>query len=221
MKRDVQTSLLEGMERPIGAILPSVFVGSNADLMAAVAPLYLSGSVLDVTYGRGRWWDRFRPDPFVFHDLALDGVDFAALPEADRSFDTVTFDPPYVHSGGRGTNGCEDFHDRYGLGYRRWPGNRLYDLILGGLLDCCRVGSKWVLVKCMEYAQGGEFHDIPTLVTNAAREAGWIKHDQIVHFTGTGPGGWNIYTVKRARRAHSYLIVLSPDNPHYGREEMT
>lgn len=39
---------------------------------------------------------------------------------------------------------------------------------------------------------------------------GWYKHDQIVHFTGSGPGGHNIFTVRRARRAHSYLIVFVP-----------
>jgi hypothetical protein len=83
-------------------------------------------------------------------------------------------------------------------------------MILAGLTECCRVSERWVLVKCMEYAQGGGFHDVPTMVTNRAAELGWSKHDQIVHNTGTGPGGHNIFTVKRARRAHSYLLVFAP-----------
>jgi hypothetical protein len=60
----------------------------------------------------------------------------------------------------------------------------------------------------MEYAQGGKFHDVPFTVSAKAQECGWVKHDQIVHWTGTGPGGHNIFTVKRARRAHSYLLVF-------------
>ena len=100
--RDMQLSLVEGMERPVGPLPLSVQTGTNADLIAKVAPLYLTGSVLDVTYGEGKWWDRFTPDPFTFHDLhKVDGVDFTALPEADRSVDTVCFDPPYTISGGK------------------------------------------------------------------------------------------------------------------------
>ena len=52
MKRDVQLSMVDGMERPLGPVLQSVFTGTNAELMRAVAPLYLTGSVLDVDL----WW---------------------------------------------------------------------------------------------------------------------------------------------------------------------
>lgn len=215
----MQTSLIEGMERPVGPILPSVFTGTNADLMAAVAPLYLTGSVLDVTYGEGKWWDRFRPDPFGAHDLfKLDGVDFQDLPEDDDEYETVTYDPPYVLSGTVSSPRLgPDFQRRYGIGIpnvRRSSSNALLALILAGLAESCRVASRWVLVKCMEYAQGphaggNDFHDVPTMVTNAAGELGWSKWDQIVHFTGTGPGGHNIFRVRRARRAHSYLLVFA------------
>lgn len=67
----------------------------------------------------------------------------------------------------------------------------------------------------MEFAQGNHvpirraFHDIPFEVTAHARTLGWSKHDQIVHHTGSGPGGHNIFDVKRARRHHSYLIVFA------------
>lgn len=211
MKRDVQLSMVEGLERPIGTILQSVFTGSNADLMAAVAPLYLTGSVLDVTYGSGKWWERFVPGQLTFHDLEVDGVDFRGLPEKDNTVDTVCFDPPYTISGGVGTR--QAFQAAYGLGHRR-VGSSIKELILDGLAECCRVSRCWVLVKCMEFAQGGspatDFHDTPTLVTNRAADLGWHKHDQIVHYTGTGPGGHNIFDVKRARRAHSYLVVFAP-----------
>jgi hypothetical protein len=196
--------------KPQGFLMPSVFNGNNAELMAAVAPMYLTGSVLDVTYGDGKWWDRFQPHPFAAHDLhKLDGVDFRTLPEPDRSVDTVCFDPPYVASGGESATKSA-FQEAYGIGHKRASGSQLDALILGGLSECLRVAQRFVLVKCMEFAGGGSrFTDVPHLVTVAALDAGWVKHDQIVHHTGTGPGGHNIFTAKRARRHHSYLIVFT------------
>lgn len=211
--RDVQLSIIEGMDRPVGRILPSVFSGSNADLMAAVAPLYLTGSVLDVTYGEGKWWDRFTPDPFTFHDLhKVDGVDFRHLPEADGSVNTVCFDPPYVLSGGPSSPAMQgsEMQNAYGIGFQNgmsgWPA--LLDLVTAGLTESCRVADRFVLVKCMEFVQA-TFRDMPTEVINHAASLGWQLHDRIVHHTGTGPGGHNIFDVKRARRAHSYLIVFA------------
>lgn len=205
-ERPVQGAFIEGMQRPVGPILKSVFAGQNADLIAAVAPLYLTGSVLDVTYGLGKWWRRFQPNPFVFHDLALDGVDFRDLPHADASFETVCYDPPYIPAGGASkTKGA--FRDVYGLTAGR-SSNELDALIMGGLAECCRVSARYVLVKCMEFVGSPSFRDMPTDITNRAVALGYVKHDQIVHHAGTGPGGHNIFTVKRARRVHSYLLVF-------------
>lgn len=231
VERPVQASLIEGMEKPVGPILSSVFNGNNADLMAAIAPLYLAGSVLDVTYGEGKWWDKFTPDPFTFHDLyKVDGVDFRELPEADSSVSTVCFDPPYVISGSPSTDRlCGEFQDRFGIGTHNLKAarntaageTRFHTLLHQGLAEAVRVSSEWVLVKCMEFAQGShaktDFHDIPYLMTKWALDLGCVKHDQIVHHTGTGPGGHNIFTVKRARRAHSYLLVFRVGGAPTGR----
>jgi hypothetical protein len=213
--RDVQLSLVDGMERPVGPLPLSVQTGTNADLIAKVAPLYLAGSVLDVTYGEGKWWDKFTPDPFTFHDkFKVDGVDFTALPEADDSIDSVCFDPPYIASGGTGTKqSARDFQDRFGVGCDKVAGKDLGGLVLDGLTEVCRVARSFVLVKCMEFVGGSDLCDMPTQVTNAAAGNGWKLHDRIVHNTGTGPGGHNIFKVKRARRAHSYLLVFTKTRP--------
>jgi len=200
---------MEGMDRPVGPLPLSVQQGNNADLVSVIAPLYLAGSVLDVTYGRGMWWNRFRPDRFTFHDIELDGVDFTNLPHEDGEFDAVCYDPPYIPAGGQATTrDAERLRSCFGLTPGR-TANELDALVTAGLAECCRVSNRWVLVKCMEFVGSAAFRDMPTEISNAAADLGWIVHDRIVHFTGTGPGGHNIFTVKRARRAHSYLIVLA------------
>lgn len=206
-------------DRPVGKILPSVFTGTNADLVAAVADLYLAGSVCDVTYGEGAWWTRYQPDRLVAHDLhKLDGVNFTALPEADDTYDAVCYDPPYVLSGGESSAALDDgvgFQQRYGIGIGRLEHNsaRAFETLLrGGLQECARVSRRYVLVKCMEFAQGGGqdggFRDVPFLMRTWAHDLGMRTHDVIVHHTGSGPGGHNIFIPKRARRHHSYLLVF-------------
>lgn len=221
--RDVQLSAFPEIQadKPVGKIVGSVQTGTNADLIAKVAPLYLTGSVLDVTYGEGKWWDRYRPDDFTFHDLhKVDGVDFRNLPHDDSSFDAVCFDPPYVISGSASSDRLgPDFHHRFGIGadqldiQKTEEGETAFRSLLRlGLTEAVRVSRGWVLVKCMEFAQGAraktDFHDIPYLMTKWALDLGAIKHDQIVHNCGAGPGGHNIFTPKRARREHSYLLVF-------------
>jgi hypothetical protein len=212
--RDVQSSLWPEIraDKPVGPILSSVFTGTNAELIAAVAPYYLTGSVLDVTYGEGKWWDRYRPDSFTFHDLEkVDGVDFRALPHEARAFDAVTFDPPYVTSGGTATSkGADAFRGRYGIDRVTSYGHEseLTDLVLAGLAECARVSHRWVLVKCMEFVSSRRFHDMPHTIKVAGYELGLSIHDVIVHHTGPGPGSHNIYAPLRARRHHSYLLVF-------------
>jgi hypothetical protein len=213
--RAVQASMFPDIQpdKPIGKILPSVFVGTNADLMAAVAPFYLTGSVCDVTYGEGNWWQRFKPDPFVSHDkFKLDGVDFTTLPEDDGTYDAVCFDPPYVPQGGTASegSGAPNFRDRFGLLDESTPWWETKALLQNGLAECARVSRRWVLAKCGDFVSGGRFYLGHHWMLDAAQECGlgdaW---DLIVHHTGSGPGGHNIFDPIRARRHHSYLLVFA------------
>jgi hypothetical protein len=210
--RPVQTSLVEGGERSVGPLLQSLVLGDNAALIAAIAPLYLTGSVLDVTLGRGVWWRRFKPEVFAGHDLATDGVDFRDLPYGAGSWDSVCFDPPYVPSRAPHTTTAAvrgDFRGAYGLATPRSKAE-LDQLIAGGMAECARVARSWVLVKCCDYAENAGRFVLGHVETMAAGQAlGLRVHDLIVHAGGTGPGGSRIQTAKRARRAHSYLVVFA------------
>ena len=212
-RRAVQASLLPDVpDRPIGRIVGSVQTGTNSDLIAAVAHLYLTGSVCDVTYGTGGWWRRFTPDPFTTHDLDPakgDGIDFTALPEPDNTYDAVTFDPPYVVAGGLASSTAAGFRDRFGLTVRHSP-EALWNMIAAGLAECARVTKPtgFVLVKCADAVHAKDLELGHVRVLDLAQPRGLSFHDLIVHHAGGGPAGHNIRVVRRARRHHSYLLVF-------------
>lgn len=213
-QRHVEQSLFPDLkpDRPVGYIVPSVFVGSNAELVAAVAPMYLTGSVMDCTYGEGKWWTLFRPDPFVAHDLhKLDGVDFTDLPESAETYDAVCFDPPYIPAGGMTTSTRQEFRDAFGID--KPSGERvLWSMIGAGIVECARVlkPGGFLLVKCMDFVYADGLTLGHRKVLDMATACDLVCHDLIVHHTGSGPGGHNIFTPKRARRHHSYLLVFTP-----------
>lgn len=210
--RPVELSMFPDVapDRPRGPILGSVQGGTNADIIATVAPIYLAGrSVLDVTYGRGLWWKRYLPDEFTCHDLDPakgDGVDFRALPEADSSVDVVCFDPPYIPQGGDTTSTEQGFIQSFGL--RSTSRAALWQLMDDGLAECARVAREFVLMKCCDFTNGGAFHLGHVKAIELAARHGLAVHDLIVHHTGSGPGGHNIVRPIRARRHHSYLLVF-------------
>jgi hypothetical protein len=172
--------------------VPSVIRGSNGVLVATVARLgYLgdaSSTVLDVTYGRGSWWTRYRPARLVTHDIALDGVDFRHLPEPDGSVDVVCYDPPYISTGSRETSTVDELYARFGLGdLKGW--RTIRQLIDDGLVDCARVTAPggYLLAKCMDYVESGRkvwntFH-----VASEAERLGLRLVDRFHHLTGGGP----------------------------------
>jgi hypothetical protein len=210
--RPLQTGLFEGDDRAVGPMPQSFVLGDNSALIASIAPLYLTGSVLDVTYGRGVWWRRFSPASLGKHDLVLDGVDFRALPDEDESWDAVCFDPPYIptraaHTASPLLKGR--FRPSYGL---ETPRTRveLDTLIAAGLAECARVSRRWVLMKCCDYAETKD-HFVLGHVSAIAegQRIGLRVHDLLVHAGGTGPGGSRIRELRRARRAHSYLVVFA------------
>jgi hypothetical protein len=165
----------------------TVIRGANGVLIATVARLgYLgepTSTVLDVTYGRGLWWTRYRPGCLII------GVgDFRDRPEVDDSVEIVCFDPPYISTGNRETSSVDELYDRFGLGeLTGWRAIRR--LIDDGLAECTRVLAPggYLLVKCMDYVESGRkvwntFH-----VVSEAERLGLRLVDRFHHLTGGGP----------------------------------
>jgi hypothetical protein len=213
--RDLQLSMLPELvpHRVQGWMMPSVFRGTNSELIAAVAPMYLTGErIMDATYGNGGWWHKFRPLELVAHDLDPakgDGVDFTRLPEADRTYDAIAFDPPYVPAGGQNTTTVPRFRKAYGIDKPRSAGS-VFTMMCAGMAECERVLKPrgWLLVKCSDFVNSATFTMGSQVALDMADELKLRTWDLIVHHTGSGPQSREIETPKRARRHHSYLMVF-------------
>jgi hypothetical protein len=129
---------------------------TNAHLIADAARLgYLAGHVVDVTHGRGVWWQRWHPDRLTCHDLHTgDGVDWRRLPEADSSVDAVAFDPPYRLNG---TPDLGDFDNRFGLDTEYVPWQARHAGICEGISEAARIvrPAGCLLLKCQDQVCSG------------------------------------------------------------------
>jgi hypothetical protein len=208
--RDKSPTKTVGLSRSV----PSVVSGSNGVLIGKVAQLgYLGGpndTVLDVTYGRGLFWTRYRPAWLIQGE-----GDFRDRPEVDDSVNVVCFDPPYISTGSRATSSVDEFYDRYGLGdLKGWRAIRT--LIDDGLAECARVlkPGGYLLVKCMDYVESGHkvwntFH-----VVNEADGLGLRLVDRFIHLSGGGPQTMTNLdgsprAQKHAREVSSMLLVFT------------
>jgi hypothetical protein len=91
--------------------LYSVSTGTNAQTVADILRVLFpdARTVLDMTYGKGRFWSPKHPAPVTVTGLDLDPSrardvvgDFRALTFEDDSYDVDIFDPPYQWDMGRG-----------------------------------------------------------------------------------------------------------------------
>src|SRR5436190_21654396 len=78
--------------------IQAIAVRTNAELMAECADLgYLPGTVLDMTYGLGAFWTRWKPRTLIAMDRYVEYVhvtaDATCLPFGNGSVDTAVYDP--------------------------------------------------------------------------------------------------------------------------------
>lgn len=211
MTRNTVLSLFPDMVPPkfAGPLPMSVQHGNNADIVRSLADVYFGDDrrVVDLTYGAaGGWWKLHRPARLV-----VSSHDFTDLPYATGEFDAVCYDPPYIPQGGVGDPSVSAFGDRFGLEQRNETD--LMAVILAGATEAARITSPstgFLCVKCMDFTNGGKFKAWSYAIYRHLTETvGMYLHDEIIHAAGTGPGGHNIETPRRARRSHSKLLIFT------------
>lgn len=169
----------------------------NGTLIADVAALgYITGRVLDLTYGGGKFWARFRPD-----DLTVSEDDFRLTPWPSGEFDTVVFDPPYKLNG---TPSLGDFDNRFGIAERTSRRDRMA-LICAGAIETFRLSKTWALVKCMDQVNGGKVRWQTDIVTQLAWAMEFEKVDSF-HVRGGMPQPAGRSQEHASRRFSTLLI---------------
>ena len=195
---------------------------TNSDLIQAVFDIHVwpkpwakvvdGIEVMDVTYGRGLWWNwTTMAMGFTSHDIRHDGVDFRNLPEANRSMDVIAFDPDYVAIGGRATSTIHEFNDRYGLTVKDYETPRaLQETINAGITECARVlrPQGILMVKCATYISSGkpwlgEYHTI-----GHGLDCGLKVEDIFVHISGTGPQPARPDSRQQHARSNSSRLIV-------------
>lgn len=181
---------------------------TNAHLIADVHRLgYIDDDDLtvDATYGRGRFWTRWRPARLIAHDLSIDGVDLRQLPEADGSVDVEALDPPYRLNG---TPDRGEFDGRYGIATpTRWQDR--VELMHAGIAEAHRVlrpGGR-LLYKCQDQVASGQVRWLTHDLTNTAQRLGFTLVDRFDMLTRGRPQPAG----RRQAHAHgrpSTLLVL-------------
>lgn len=172
-------------------VLSCQFFPDNGTIIKQCARLgYLKKSmrILDPTYGNGLWWTEVKFPKLVAHDLAIDGLDFRSLPHKSRSFDAITYDPPYVSVGGRESSNIKEMYDAYGLLGAPTSPAKLQTLINDGLTEMVRLlrPSGYLLVKCQNYVSSGKLFLGVNNTLNHGLMLGLTVQDQFIHARKSG-----------------------------------
>ena len=194
---------------------------SNAEMMYDLVRLgYVDPKrkIVDLTYGNGIWWKMLREEghtlkKFVGHDIGIDGVDFRQqLPHRARSAHTITFDPPFVSTGGRKTSTLDEFNARYGVLYsEKTPELNQERLINPGITNAARILAPdgKLIVKTTNYISSNAYKQSVRWSIEWAESIGLELHDQL--FTAghvrAQPGGRRVL---HSRNNYSVALVFVP-----------
>lgn len=129
-------------------------------------------TVLDLTYGAGRFWKGPLPPGITLMTNNLDTsrptdfhMDFTRPEPFGRTFDLVVYDPPHVADAGKGGL----YAARYGTATTTYALRMLIERGLSTAIGAANVG---VLVKVTDHAHGGEWLPLSRWVTARAVEWG-------------------------------------------------
>jgi hypothetical protein len=138
---------------------------TNAQLMADVHTLgYINDTdtVLDLTYGEGRFWNDYRPPNLTTNDLHTDAqyaVDWAGslVPRGwVRNLDVVVFDPPYKLNGTPSKGGPANSDHGYGVGEPATWQARMDKIVEGvRFAKGCVRPDGLLMVKCQDQVSSG------------------------------------------------------------------
>jgi len=197
---------------------------TSAEVIRDVFALYVKNhsSVLDLTYGKGTFWNWNWPKRWIIltaNDLYVtEGIDtawdFRRLPETTRRWDVVVFDPPFSAMG-PSSDGNNNHSERYGAGRHQQGGPQnirdVMDWTVEGIAEATSVANKLVVVKCQPVVESGRYWDTPHIVKDALLARGW-RIDDVVFFASHRRPQPNDRRVVHFRNVVSQFIVAGKVN---------
>lgn len=186
----------------------SVVRADSATVIRDLAALYFprARTALDLTYGRGVFWRKKRPELEVLGmdrqslpEVSVVG-DFTAAPFADGSFDLVVLDPPYLTNTGR-TN-----RSAYESRFASYPTpGELWLAVTAGALEARRLARQGFIVKVQDHVHNQRVIWMDQWVIEAV---GWPCDRQLTVRRPFIDPKWR--TQRHLKRVHAvYLVYLS------------
>lgn len=147
--------------------LYSIESGTSAQIVAKMLRVLFpdAETVLDMTYGSGKFWTDTPPwhvtgidlDPARARDVC---ADFTRLPFADGAFDVAIFDPPYLSACSK--QGTAQMGSRFAFFA---TDDDLRDAVCAGVAEAWRVARLGVIAKVQNYSHSGR----------AVRMTAWVE----------------------------------------------
>ena len=204
--------------------------GTNADLIANIARLYLPDGALvaDVTYGRGVFWRKCQEHPVTIWASDLKPIlltkaqqdwllplrimplcaDFRCLPYGNAVFDIVVLDPPYIHNpGNHMTDGrYNNAATSKGMCHR----DILLKLYYPGMQEAARIlkpgGQLWV--KCKDQIESSEQRWAHREMYDLIRGLGSFQAKDYAILHTAPPNGKRWQRQFHLRKNHSVLWIF-------------
>lgn len=218
MTTSYSTAIPDQAESTPPSPVVSVVNGTNADLIAEVARLYIrdGAEVADVTWGRGAFWTKANDGRFkvqgsdVAEHIATDGIicaDFRSLPYGNESFDVVVLDPPYIHNPGRHVTDSRYNNSATTTGMYHADIRELYRDGMREAMRVLRPGGK-LLVKGKDEIESGKQCWSQTELLLDAQAMGLYGKDAFVLIPTSRTSMRRWRTQKHARKVHSFLWIF-------------
>jgi hypothetical protein len=194
-------------------------IGGNSDLFAEVARLHISKGdlVWDATYGKGAFWNKTDRAQYqlITSDLTTPSnvqCDNLRPPFADKSFDCVIYDPPYLYNHSNTIK--ESIAQQYQNNALQRKTNRdvldMYNEFAAVSLRLLKK-SGILIVKCQDVIESNKQRWNHMLIKEETELIGFIMIDLFVLIIPQKPAiRWDHQ--HKARKNHSYFLVFQKTN---------
>lgn len=195
----------------------SSHVGTNDEVFPFVISLYVpkGSTVADVTYGRGVFWRKIPEGAYkVLSTDLMHGVDCRKLPYETESLHCVVFDPPYMHTPGKGAHKGHQNYENYYRNNQAKSGLKYHEAVLDLYFSAAREAWRVLrpegiyIVKCQDEVCANVQRLTHIEIVNELTKMGFVAEDLFVVMRNGRPGVSRMLRQAHTRKNHSYFVVF-------------